>query len=107
MLLLFRSCFRHQRATAWAGYQMIGRTATGPFCQDRAMDHNLWTIFSTVASAVEEREAIVWREQRMTYGSLADRASRLASFFSNNGLGAHTERDDLHPWEAGQDTVGL
>lgn len=60
-----------------------------------------------MAASVGEREAIVWRERRITYSNLLERASRLASFLGDRGLGVRRERKDLAPWESGQDAVGL
>jgi acyl-CoA synthetase (AMP-forming)/AMP-acid ligase II len=71
------------------------------------VEHNLWTIFAAVANAVPERECIVWRESRRTFAEVADHASRFASVLTSLGLGLSTERSQLEPWQAGQDTVGL
>src|SRR3954471_2345949 len=43
------------------------------------VENNLWTIFSTVAARIPDRDAIVWRGRHWTYGELADRSRRLAS----------------------------
>src|SRR6476619_6053417 len=76
-------------------------------CQDAPVGINLWKLFERVAAAVPDREAIVWREQRLTYASVADQARRLASVLAAHGLGVHGERSALAHWESGQDTVGL
>src|SRR4029077_6467092 len=68
---------------------------------------NLWNLFERVAAAVPEREAVVWREQRLTYATLADQARRLANVLRDHGLGVQHERAGLADWETGQDTVGL
>ncbi len=76
-------------------------------CQDAAVGVNLWTLFERVAAAVPDREAIIWREQRLTYAAVADQARRLASVLAAHGLGVNAERSALAHWESGQDTVGL
>jgi fatty-acyl-CoA synthase len=67
----------------------------------------LWSVFDAVAHAVPDREAIVWRDRRLTYRQLGDRSSRLAAAFHRLGFGCHTERSRLQPWESGHDHVGL
>ncbi|HEX3795824.1 MAG TPA: acyl-CoA synthetase [Acidimicrobiales bacterium] len=71
------------------------------------MEHNLWKLFSAVAHAVEPRDAIVWRQRRLSYGALFDRTCRLANVLQAQGCGPYQERGDLQPWESGQSTVGL
>lgn len=68
---------------------------------------NLATVFATVAGAVPEQEVLVWRERRLTYAQLDARADGLAHFLVAQGLGCHTERDELEGHESGQDHVGL
>ncbi len=71
------------------------------------MDHNLWTVFDTVARAAPDRPAIVWRGRTETFAQVADRARRLASVLAHHGIGLHSERGTLAGWESGQDLVGL
>jgi acyl-CoA synthetase (AMP-forming)/AMP-acid ligase II len=60
-----------------------------------------------VSSVVPEREALVWRDRRFTYGGLTDRSRRLATYLRQAGLGVHRERPALANYESGQDHVGL
>jgi fatty-acyl-CoA synthase len=69
--------------------------------------YSLWTLFDAVAGALPDREAIVWRDQRLRYSELHERARRLAALFEARGLGRHTPRSELADWETGQDLVGL
>src|SRR3954463_6989366 len=46
-------------------------------------------------------------DRRTTYGEMAQRTRRLASFLSDNGFGVHHERDGLDNWECGQDRDAL
>ncbi|HVV35387.1 MAG TPA: acyl-CoA synthetase [Acidimicrobiales bacterium] len=71
------------------------------------MEFNLAEVFRGVAAAVPEREAIVWRDRRVTYGQLDERTNRLANYLIAQGLGAHTERDALAGHESGQDHLAV
>jgi len=68
---------------------------------------NLATVNETVAEAVPDREAIVFRDRRITYRQLTERTRRLANFLIDQGLGVHAERDTLADWESGQDHLGI
>ena len=59
-----------------------------------------------VAATVPDREALVVGDRRFTFGELAERSRRLASYLHGRGLGCHTERSELEPHESGQDHVG-
>jgi fatty-acyl-CoA synthase len=71
------------------------------------MDLSIWQIFEPIAAALADRDAVIDRERRFTYGQLADRAVRLANVLAGHGLGCHRERAGLRPWELGQDTLAL
>ena len=68
---------------------------------------NLARVFDTVAEAVPEREAIIWGDRRLTFGELADRSHRLATFLRSRGLGTHRDRSELAGHESGQDHLGI
>ena len=68
---------------------------------------NLATVSEVVAAAVPDREALVFGDRRITFGQLAERTRRLASYLHDQGLGCHTEREDLEPHQSGQDHVAL
>ena len=68
---------------------------------------NLALIHEAIAERIPEREAIVFRDRRISWRELTDRTRRLADFMRDHGLGCHTERSDLENWESGQDHVGL
>ena len=68
---------------------------------------NLALVSEVVAAAVPDREALVFGDRRFTFGQLADRTRRLASYLHEQGLGCHTERDQLGRHESGQDHVAL
>ncbi|QYG93370.1 acyl-CoA synthetase [Iamia sp. SCSIO 61187] len=64
-------------------------------------------VFDAVARAHPEREAIVFRDRRLSYGDLLDRSTRLAHVLADAGLGARSERDGLGGHESHLDHVGL
>jgi fatty-acyl-CoA synthase len=68
---------------------------------------NLARVFDTVAEAVPDREAIIWGDRRLTYGDLADRGHRLATYLRSRGLGVHRDRFGLAGHESGQDHLGI
>jgi fatty-acyl-CoA synthase len=50
---------------------------------------------------------MVWRDRRLSYGQVAERSRRLASFLRSRGLGVRRERSEIAGWESGQDHVAL
>ncbi|MCY4095082.1 MAG: acyl-CoA synthetase [Gammaproteobacteria bacterium] len=71
------------------------------------MTMNLGTINDAVANAVPLREAIVFRDRRITYYELQQRTRRLANYLLQQDIGFNRPRQELQPWESGQDHVGL
>lgn len=70
-------------------------------------DFNLSQVVRAVAAAVAEREAIVHRDVRRTFGEFQRRCDRLAAALLDAGLGCHVERQQLASHEAGQDRLAL
>ncbi len=68
---------------------------------------NLAKAFDTLVETLADRECIVWRDRRLTYGDLSERSRRLSSYLSDRGLRVHRERSELQRWESGQDHVAL
>ena len=68
---------------------------------------NLGTVNEAIATAFPEREAIVFRDRRLSYRQLNERTRRLANYLKSCGLGAHRPRAQLAPWESGQDQLAL
>ncbi len=64
-------------------------------------------VFAAVAAAHPDREAIVFRDERLTYADVLDRSTRLAHILADAGLGARSERDGLGGHESHLDHVGL
>jgi len=71
------------------------------------MDFNVGMVNEAVAEAIGDRDAIVWRDRRITYAELAERTRRLANVLTNAGFAVHAERSELNNWESGQDQLGL
>ncbi len=70
-------------------------------------EFNLSSVFEAVAGAYPDRDAIVFRDRRLSYANLLERSTRLARVLSDAGLGAQRERDGLGGHESHQDHVGL
>ncbi|MBE7191697.1 MAG: acyl-CoA synthetase [Gordonia polyisoprenivorans] len=68
---------------------------------------DLSTVFRTVARAVPERRITVWRGEVTTYEQMDARIDGIARHLVAVGLGCHTERPALQPWESGQDHLGI
>jgi 3-oxocholest-4-en-26-oate---CoA ligase len=60
-----------------------------------------------IAGLMPEKEAIIWRDRVVTYGDLAARSRRFARALARRGLGCHTERQTLQPWQSGHDHVAI
>jgi 3-oxocholest-4-en-26-oate---CoA ligase len=71
------------------------------------MECNLAALNETVAAAIADREAFVWRDRRLSYGDLTDRTRRLANVLLDHGFRVHRERPELQGWESGQDHLAL
>ena len=67
------------------------------------MEFNLADVNDAVSAAIADRECIVWRDRRLTYGEVAERTNRLANHLVERGLGVRTPRADLGGHESGQD----
>src|SRR3546814_137516 len=69
---------------------------------DRSMEFNLAQVHEAVAAAVPDREAIVWRDRRLTYADVTDRTRRLANHLLAAGLQPREEREALGGHQSGQ-----
>ena len=70
-------------------------------------EFTLATVFAAVADAHPDREAIVFRDRRLTYAQVVDRSRRLARVLADAGLGARSERDGLGGHESHVDHLSL
>jgi len=68
---------------------------------------DLSTVFRTVATALPDQTVLIWRGRRLTYAQMDTRIDGVAHYLVAQGLGCHTEREELAGQESGQDHVGL
>lgn len=68
---------------------------------------NLALAHEAIASAVPDRECLVWRSRRLTWADVHDRSRRFAALLRAHGLGCFAPRGRLAGWERGQDVVAL
>jgi acyl-CoA synthetase (AMP-forming)/AMP-acid ligase II len=71
------------------------------------MDFHFPQVFEAIAAAVPDREALVFRDRRLTYSQLRDRSRQLAQVLTRHGLGAERERGNLEGHESGQAHLAL
>lgn len=71
------------------------------------MSFNLAAVSERIAEVVPDREALVFRDRRLTHAELRDRTRRLANHLLGAGLGCHRERSELAGHESGQDHLAL
>uniref|UniRef100_UPI000B0507B9 AMP-binding protein n=1 Tax=Aldersonia kunmingensis TaxID=408066 RepID=UPI000B0507B9 len=70
-------------------------------------EFNIALTHEAISEVLADREALVWRNRRLTYAELTDRSRRLATYLHRAGLGARKERHELANHESGQDHVAL
>ncbi|RJL32858.1 AMP-binding protein [Bailinhaonella thermotolerans] len=66
---------------------------------------DLATLHEAIAAAAPERECLVWRERRYTWGEVTERSRRLGNLLRARGLGFRGDAGE--PWESGHDHLGL
>jgi len=71
------------------------------------MEASFPEIHEAISRAIPDREVIVWRDRRFTYGQLAERSRRLAGYLVERGLTVHAERSQLQGHESGQDHLAI
>ncbi len=71
------------------------------------MEFNIAQIFTAVAAANPDRDAIVFGDRRFTFAQTDERARRFARALHQWGLGARRERSELAPHESGQSHLAL
>jgi 3-oxocholest-4-en-26-oate---CoA ligase len=75
--------------------------------QTPSVQFNLPQAFDTLVETLADRECLIWRERRLTYGDVAERSRRLAAYLHAQGLGIRHPRESLAGHESGQDHVAL
>lgn len=71
------------------------------------MRYNYAELFAAIAAEMPERDCIVFRDRRLSYGAVAERVNRLANLLLSRGITVQRPRAELQPWESGQDHVAL
>lgn len=71
------------------------------------MEFNLAVINEAISETIPDREAIVFRDRRITYADFNQRTRQLANLLGDHGLGLNADRSSLREWESGQDHLGL
>lgn len=71
------------------------------------MPFNLATLQETIADAVPDRLALVFRDRRYTFAELTDRTRRFANLLLAHGIKQPIDRSALSNWQSGQDQVAL
>ena len=71
------------------------------------MDFNLADIHEAIGQAIPERDCLIFRDRRLSWGEVTERTRRLANYLALRGLGEVRPRSTLAPWESGQDHVAL
>ena len=71
------------------------------------MEFSLAEVHDAIASAIPERDALVYGDRRFTYGQLRDRSRQLANYLLSQGLGVQRERTELAGHESGQDHLAI
>lgn len=84
-----------------------GATRSNNSSEKQNVNFNLATVAEVIADAIPDREAIVWRDRRLTYAELQDRTRRFANVLIEAGYGSHVPRAELAEWESGQDHLGI
>jgi fatty-acyl-CoA synthase len=72
-----------------------------------ALEWSFPQVHDVLASAVPDRDMLVWGSTRRTFAEVTARSRGLGAFLRGRGLGAHRERAGLEQWECGQDRVAL
>ena len=70
-------------------------------------DFDFAEVNETIAAAIPDREALVWRERRLTHRALAERSRRFANVLLARGLRVSQERAQLAGHESGQDHLAI
>ncbi|CAB4610689.1 unannotated protein [freshwater metagenome] len=64
-------------------------------------------ILEAITATRPNDECLIFRDKRFTWQQVSDRTRQLANYLASQGLGCHTERDQLPGWESGQDHLAI
>jgi acyl-CoA synthetase (AMP-forming)/AMP-acid ligase II len=71
------------------------------------VDFSFPEVTEAIAAAIPDREALIFRDRRITYGQLAERSRRLANHLVARGASVRSERAALAGHESGQDHLAV
>ena len=71
------------------------------------MEFNFADVHETVAATIPERDALVFRDRRLSHALLADRCRRLANHLLGCGIEVQRDRSALAGHESGQEHLAL
>jgi len=71
------------------------------------LEFDFATVNEAVAAAAPDREAVVFRDRRLTHAQLAERSRRLANYLLSRGVKVQRERAELEGHESGQDHLAI
>jgi fatty-acyl-CoA synthase len=64
-------------------------------------------LHEAIAFTRPDAECLIFRDKRFTWQQITDRTRQLANYLAAQGLGCHTERQDLEGWQTGQDHLAI
>ena len=64
-------------------------------------------VHEAIAATRPDEVCLVHRDRRLTWAQVTERTRRLANYLIGQGLGRHTERDQLQGHESGQDHLAI
>jgi acyl-CoA synthetase (AMP-forming)/AMP-acid ligase II len=67
----------------------------------------LAAVHEAIAATRPDQECLVFRDRRLTWAQVTDRTRRFANHLISQGLGCHTERDQLLGHQSGQDHLAV
>lgn len=70
------------------------------------VDNNIVELHEAIAAAIPDRECIVWRDRRLTWGEFTDRSRRFAHALMAHGVGGEP-RPVTRGWESPHDHIAL
>ena len=68
--------------------------------EKRTMEFNFAELHETAVRAIPDREAIVWRDRRLSFAEVGSRTRQLARYLQKCGMGITTEREFLDGHES-------
>ena len=71
------------------------------------MEFNFSDLNEAIAAEIPDRNAIVWRDRRITYQELAERSRKIANTLLEHGFTVRRERTELAGHESGQDHLAI